>query len=327
MIFVIIGSILGGLLLLTIILLIIFEKVIKKSLYHRGDGDLRISYPALDESLTAERIIFKNSKNANLYGFIYKDKEVEGKELLFISHGIGGGHTYMRPFIKRYCHEGFIVIGYDNYASLASEGKRIVSMSQSIADLESAIRFITSKEEFKDMKINLVGHSWGGFAVLNSLNFKDIKIERIVSYAGFDSETCYYSHFSKGLVVLTPFIALRNFIKGGKYGLYSASRGLKHRKSTKVMYIQGTIDNIVTPEVGGNRFKKIKNPNLEVCMVEGKSHFPFMTKEAEKNALEILSKYGFFGGDDQNVNDNIQYGDLMIFDEELFNSVISFLKK
>ena len=325
MIGIIIGSICGAILLAFILLFLMCELTFRKVFFQRSDGDVRIRYAPISEELDVESVSFKNNKKATLNGFIYKKKGSNSKRLVIVSHGLGAGHAYLRPLINYLANKGFAVFAYDNYASSLSEGKVVTCMSQAIIDLKYAIEYITSRKQFsKNTEINLLGHSWGGFAVLNALNFKDIKINKIVSFAGFDNDGKFCAGNSKFLRAFSFVITLRNALYCGKYAFYSASKGLKLNKDTKVYYLQGKLDETVNPKDSGYVFEKINNPNLKVEMLDNKYHSPFIADSAEKEAMKVLKDFGIFGGGNAPL-DTIYYENISTPDMEIYQKVLNFL--
>lgn len=325
MIGIIIGAIIGAIVLTFLIFLCVCEMTFRKVFFKRSDGDARITYAPIPEELDVEKVSFKNNKKATLNGFIYKRKGSNTKRLVIVSHGMGAGHAYLRPLIKYLANKGFAVFAYDNYACSLSEGKVVKCMSQAIIDLKYAIEFITSKKQYsKNAEIDLLGHSWGGFAVLNALNFKDVKINKIVSFAGFDNDGKFCAGNSKFLRAISFIITFRNFLYCGKYAFFSASKGLKKNLDTKVYYLQGKLDTVVNPKDSGYKFEKIENPNLKVEMLENKYHSPFIESSAEKEAMKVLAEFGMFGGGDAPM-DTIDYEKISTPDMDIYQKVLNFL--
>lgn len=317
-------------LLIFIVLFFLFLSIeisYRKFLYKRGDGDLRIKYPYEYKDISREKISFKNKDSATLSGYIYKDENNKNpKALIVIVHGIGYGHFYLLPLIRKLVHDGYIVLAYDQYGSGISEGKYVSSTLRGIFDLECALEYISTNETINKLDLYLLGHSWGGFTVINALNIKDNDIKKIISISGFNNENDLIKPSSKIVKYLSWAIYIRNFFHYGKLAFFSSYKSLLNNKSAKVMYLQGEDDNIVSPNLSGYKFKEIEEKNnlLKVIMFKDKGHAPQVTKKAQEEQDKVLKELGLFGGDLTNYNKQIDYEELSTIDEDVYQLILDF---
>lgn len=317
--------VLGSLLLLVAILIFIVDRMYRLFLYKRGDGDLRITYPSIPSDLDAEYITIKGTKKMNLHGFIYKAKNLKrAKNLIVISHGIGAGHIYLRPMIRRFCLDGYIVLAFDQYASGMSEGRRIEALSTSVYDLHQVLEYVSKDEELSKYDIYLFGHSLGGFASECTLNFKNDKIKKIVSISGFNSEQSFITSSMKYLKPIGWLFTLRNALYAGRYAFYSFGSGLRRNKTTSVYYLQGEKDTIVNPEDSKALLDKFQRNNLKAEFLPGHYHSPYNTIESEEKQNEVFKVFGMLGGGNAPSSLDINYEKYSIIDDEVYKKIIDF---
>ena len=157
-----------------------------KLFIHRYDDNGYIKYFSAADfpGLQAQPISFRSGGN-ELRGFFYGYPGARTDTLIVFCHGIGGGHRSYMTEIDRICRAGYSVFAYDNTGCFASQGESIGSMSRSLADLDSAIKYLKSEGIFaKYQNVYCIGHSWGGFAVGNIPRFHP-DISKIVVISGF----------------------------------------------------------------------------------------------------------------------------------------------
>ena len=137
-------AVLGLLILIPIILDIGASIGMKKALGKRGDGTVSIRYPLPSEQkdLIFKKDCFYNDKGNRFAVYEYRHKNVKDpKKVLLMIHGLGGGHFYLFPLINYFAKLGYLVVAYDQYASGASEGKKINSMTVGARDVKFALKY------------------------------------------------------------------------------------------------------------------------------------------------------------------------------------------
>lgn len=317
--------VLGSLVLLILILFLIVELGYLKIFFKRGDGINCIDYysPKEFKELSYEKIHF-NSGKYQLTGFVYKNSKIKKyKAVVLVNHGIGFGHRYLLSLIEKIASDGFIVVAYDFTASGISEGKRIKSMTQALLDNKAFFSYLSTREDLKKYPLYLVGHSWGGYASLASLNL-DVKIDKVISFAGFSNELDLFTSTLKPIKILKPIFLLRNYIHYGEYSLMSGLKGVQS-SSAKILYIQGEEDKVVSPAIGANLLSKVSNKNLQIKLLPNKGHSCFFTPESEKKALEVLSQFGMFSSKAYDPHLSIDYRKISRIDPDIVSLVLDFL--
>ena len=117
-----------------------------------------------------------------LLGFIYG--ETNNRGLVIVSQGLGNTTENYLSLIMFFVDKGWCVFAYNNTGVGSSQGESVRGLTQSVFDLDAALKFINQSGAFNNLPIMLLGHSWGGYASCAILNF-DYKINAVASFAGF----------------------------------------------------------------------------------------------------------------------------------------------
>lgn len=220
----------------------------------------------------SEEITFMSGENT-LKGRIYGEDNEKG--LIVFAHGIGGGHQSYMSLIISMVDRGWKVFTYDATGSCESEGESTVGLSQSALDLNNALTFVEKDERLNKYKVNVLGHSWGGFAAAAVMNF-DHDINACVSLSGYyQPEAELYetadNMFGKAGVLVHPFIWMYNKSKFGKYASLSAVDGI-NKTDTPVLIVHGTEDSTISFENASviSQKDRITNPNAEYYIFSDK---------------------------------------------------------
>ena len=169
----------------------LFEKAIVKkfreAICQRYDPDGTIFYYSPEDlGLLYTEFNFKGDHGQILRGYFYGDGIMKPDRLIIFEHGMGCGHrAYLRE-IATIVNEGYQVFAYDHTGTLASEGTDIGGFSQSLSDLDHALRAIKASYWFLNQKITVIGHSWGGFSTLNIPAYHP-DIDSVVAISGYVS--------------------------------------------------------------------------------------------------------------------------------------------
>ena len=130
-----------------------------------------------------EEVRFSSGKN-QLQGFI--DGRSNDKGLVVISQGLGGTADSYFPMIMNFVDNGWRVLAFNNTGVGGSEGENTRGLTQSMIDLDAALRFVKGATSLKELPVMLVGHSWGGYAVCAALNNRH-DVCAVVSFAGYNN--------------------------------------------------------------------------------------------------------------------------------------------
>ncbi|MFA5283454.1 MAG: alpha/beta fold hydrolase [Bacilli bacterium] len=302
--------------------------IMNKSFGRRCDGYAHAYYFTAEDypELSRDGFSFLSNKKQRLYGYLYHREGIEPKGLIIFLHGIGAGHVAYTRLINRLADSGNIIMAFDYTGCGMSEGRSMKSMIQGVVDLEYALKYIDQNDEIKKLPRYAIGHSWGGFLALNVLNIKDSNVLKVVSLAGFDTQTSAITTLKeKKQYLAVPFAFLNNLFHYGKYALYSSKKALK-RTSAEVLYIQGEQDRSIKPKYSGEIFQKIalNKRNIKVEIIEGKMHNCYLSKRAQDYQTAMIKKYGIFR---RPITDGykIDYDLLTELDENLMKQIIDFI--
>lgn len=252
------------------------EKVYKDTLFSRHDSDGTIFYFSSGDfpGLVREPYSFKTKRGDTLQGYFYKyDSSVEGR-IVVLEHGMGTGHrAYMRE-IELLARHGYVVFAYDHTGCTESSGEGIRGFAGSLADLDSAILALKSDSLCKDMKISVVGHSWGGFSTLNILALHP-DVSHVIAISGFTS----VKRMQAQLVPFFLFPLRRKVFQieseaNPDYVNFEAEKSLEN-STAKALIIHSKDDKTVNI----SHFKRLKKKlsykdNIRFMLVDGKNHNP-----------------------------------------------------
>lgn len=143
---------------------------------------------SLDEfdGLRVSEYTFKSDKGQKLAGYKYY-RDTEPKGAIVIAHGFGGGgHNSYMDIADYFTSCGYVVFAYDATGNDKSGGEAVGGMPQGVIDLDYALRFVKSTDEFAELPIMLWGHSWGAYSVGSVLKYHP-DVKAVIMAAGFDS--------------------------------------------------------------------------------------------------------------------------------------------
>jgi len=326
-----ISSILLGIILVFIITSIIGVKNAMDSSFTKVERpDYTITagiknYEDIKDEYPRENISFYSNEN-KLTGYIYGSTNDKG--LIVLAHGLGGGADDYLPQIMFFVNHGYQVLGYNCTGSYESEGKSTIGFSQAVIDLDAALNYVEQEDSLNTLDVLLFGHSWGGFAGTNILNY-DHDITAVVSVAGVNSAKTFvenvmvdmlgwYGHLEK------PFLSIhQHYLFGNKYKM-TAVNGI-NKSDVPVLIIHGKSDDVVAYDRDSiiAQKAKITNEKVEYITTTGihGGHSDLFRSEASINYINgvnetYLELYNSYGGE-------IPYTINQAFYAELDNELIS----
>ena len=114
------------------------------------------------------------------------DKTCKNDALIVIAPGLNAQALDYRHQIKSFVDNGFSVFVFNPTGIAQSEGYSSVGFSQELIDLDCALDFIESKDNFGYNHIILFGHSVGGYAV-SCVSAYGHTVDAVVSVSGINS--------------------------------------------------------------------------------------------------------------------------------------------
>lgn len=300
-----------------------------------------LSY-SLDDfpGLKRDRYVFSSNKGQKLVGYnYYTDGNVKG--IVILAHGIGGGgHNSYMDCANYFAKNGYYAFAFDATGNDESDGKAVNGLPQAVIDLEYAISFIEKQDEFKGLPIMLFGHSWGGYAVTNVLNYHP-EVKAVVSIAGFNKSSDLLRSQGEQLVggvinILMPYVNTYEHMKFGKYATNTSMNGFK-KSNANIMVIHSEDDDTVQKKYGYDiYYEKYKDSSsFKFISYSDRGHNQVYYSDTAISYVDGLNadiKKYFEGYDtiskDQKaayINDHLdrkKWADLL--DEELFSKMLDF---
>lgn len=238
-----------------------------------------IEYSVEDfDGLNVEKSDFV-SDNTKLAGYKYKKTIETIKGVVVIAHGLGGGgHNSYMPFVDFFTDNGYFVFAYDAHGNDGSEGDSVEGLPRGLIDLDNAINHVKSLEEYNDLPILLLGHSWGAYAVANVLEYHpDVKAAVII--AGYNESEDMLDHHARpyaGFTVDFSMIYLDVYERlkfGGKYTDITATEAISGCE-TEIMVVHGGLDTTVPPKYGYDKLysKFYASERVEFRFFDNRAH-------------------------------------------------------
>ncbi len=250
--------------------------------------------PSDFEGLDYERCEFES--DLTLTGYKYSREEVLKKGVIVIAHGYGdGGHNKYLPYIDKFTKNGFYVFAYDAQGNDQSEGKSVTGFPQGIIDLDNAIDYAQSIEEYKNLPFLLFGHSWGAYSAGNVLNHHP-EIKGAVLVAGFNESEDMLAQYPRkvlGVLVdafLLPYVSFYETIKFGKdYASITAVDGME-KTDAKILIVHSEDDGRVPIEYGYDIYydEFSENDRFEFKHYENKGHINMLFSDEAISYRESL---------------------------------------
>lgn len=298
-----------SLLILAVLFLMILAYAVEKVAFGaRCEGNPFLSYfTAADfEDLTADPVEFQGNRGQMLRGNLYHTEGARKyKALLIFCHGMGGGHLSYTTEINFFAKHGYLVLGYDNTGTMASDGKSLGGMPQAISDLKSALQFAESDARTKNLPVLLAGHSWGGYAVCRAAGLPQVKGVLAFSAPNDVPELLTAqakAQTGKSFVFLKPFLRLYERFRFGASAAKPTAALLKDT-DVPVLLLHGEKDTVVplaNAAAGNSVFSE--NKAIQSVIYPEKQHNVYATLAAEQYIAEALSKLGVLAKSKENAD-------------------------
>ena len=320
------------------LIMFVLSLKVQFSIYNkRYDGNKNLRYFSAQDfqGLLAEPVSFASDKGQVLRGYLYRHEKIESpKALIIFSHGYGAGHTAYTMELNYFARAGFWVLAYDGTGCVSSDGKNLKGFDQGVIDLRHAIRYVNSEPRFASLKKILVGHSWGGFSVMNAV--EQDGIVGAVAVCGFISGAKVLAQNSIGRKVPALTFAVEWFlelfarIRFGKSANQNSIRSLR-ATDKPVFLIYGTEDRTVSFSKNGAVMNKTfqSSDHVKVLICKGKAHNPYLSFLAERTMRETFSEIAKVKKKDsvaaKTLYETIDYSKITEEDPEIMREIVSFI--
>ena len=290
----------GALVVLLIAALLILPKPIAKAVYAQYFGIRYESYEPLEwkledfDGLMRDKYTFSSNKGQILTGYKYYKGADEFKGLVVLAHGFGGGgqRNYM-DIADYFASNGYAVFAYDVTGNDESEGEAVNGLPQGVIDLDYALRFVKSHEDFKNMPIVLWGHSWGGYSVGSVLKLHP-DVKAAVMVAGFNESLDMLEYQGREIAgdaidIMLPLLRDYEADTFGEYASMSALEGIG-ATDAKVMILHSADDTTIPIEGSYDRFYERYSGDERFTFIrfEDKGHDKIVNSKA---AFEYQEEY------------------------------------
>ena len=302
----------------------------------RYDGNPNVKYFAAEDfdGLRAEPVSFLSGKET-LRGFIYS-RELPCAGAVIFSHGFGAGHTSYTTEIDRLTKEGFKVLAFDNAGCMSSDGDRLGCFDRGVCDLVAAAEFASRDERLKYLKKAFVGHSWGGFSVMNAFPLAD-GVCCAVAMCGFESGSQVLAQNIFGAcaplrAVAAAAIARRSLARSGMKRGRRSSASLRNIKKP-IYLLYGEKDATVRYRWNGKKILRAlkENPFVKGETFPDKGHNVYLTNEAERALHETFGSIAKVAKKDRaqaaHMYKEVDYAAVTQEDDAVMRRIAAFLRE
>lgn len=237
---------------------IFFSKQIHQPTFTKRNGKdtVQLNY-------TIESVLFRKANGDTLNGWFLKPKNQQAKITILHLHGNGGSLLRQYKAISPLIKNGFQILLFDYSGYGFSHGKP--TPKNVLADANSALDYLKSREDVKDTKIIIYGQSLGGHlsAVVAAQRQNDI--DGLVMEGAFSSPKDIAAR-------MVPVIG-RIFVRQR----YSAKKSIKNYHKP-LLLIHSTEDKVIPIYMSQIIFKSANSPKefyeIRKCHICGPTYYP-----------------------------------------------------
>ena len=287
--------------------------------------------------LICEEYSFLGDKGQRLMAYLYYRGQRRTDKLVMFDHGMGNGHAAYMQEINLLTEHGYTVFTYDHTGTRCSEGEHIGGFSQSVSDLDRAVKFVRTIPEYEASEIMVIGHSWGGFSTMNIAALHP-DITKVVAISGFISPKEIINQVLSGpLALYRKAIYKTELDKFPEYAELDGRVTLANAQ-TRALIIHSLDDKTCRYKNHCLKLKKAlaaKCENVEFLTLDGKGHNPNYTedavryKDAFSSDLKARIKAKELDTDGKRAAFVSSYGweRMTRQDEDVWNKIVEFMEK
>ncbi len=257
----------------------IIASVVYKDNFEQRFETYKPTARSIDEfdGLLVSEYTFESNNGQNLAGYkYYRDGTAKG--VVVMAHGFGGGgHNSYMDIADYFASCGYIVLAYDATGNDKSEGDAVGGMPQGVIDLDYALRFVKSTDEFAGLPIVLFGHSWGAYSAGSVLKYHP-DVKAVIMAAGFDSSADIIEYQGRQMAgdsveFILPYMLDIEKEKFGEYASASCTEGFESSEA-RVMLTHSRDDEMIPYDESFGVFQeKFGNDSrFEFISLENRGH-------------------------------------------------------
>ncbi len=236
------------------------------------------------------------SGDHKLKGYFYQAKDAKGT--FVFAHGIHGYADDETAMIQNsILGEGYSVFSIDLTASGRSEGDGIKSLAQGAYDVQAALNYLFTQNEFYVplTSLYLAGYSWGAYSVSASLNFDyPSAISGVLCFSGFDNPEGEMIALARNCVgfladMNAPVFDWGLATKIGDDRFLSGSKGILN-SGAKAYLVQGDED--TTVPLSCSLYNALEESSkVKKVLREGRSHIrPWLSESSEEETKTLQNQ-------------------------------------
>ncbi len=266
--------IIGTVILAFCIISMAATKIIYDSIFARYDEAANIPQD-LYQVAQQRQICQFPSGDSLLTGYYYgaQDPALAPGLVVFVPGFHAGGDDYLWQ-ISHLLSYGWGVFTFDNTGTLQSQGENQVGFSQSIPDLEAALKYVEKNARFGYNKLVLIGHSRGAYAACCVLAQRE-DVAAVVSISGVNSAMEAVMQMSTNAVGPVSygnygFLWLYQTMLFGADTVDVQASEVLSDQSVPVLVVHGTLDEDFPTDSGSiiSHREEIQSPQVEYLLCD-----------------------------------------------------------
>ena len=270
------------------------EQRYRQAVNSRVDDDGTVFYFSVADfiGLRREAFAFPSVCGHTLRGYFYWYDRCKKDRLIVFDHGMGSGHRGYMTEIELLARRGYLVFAYDHTGCMESDGEGMGGFTQSLKDLNDALTALKAHAVYGGLPISVIGHSWGGYAVLNIAAYHP-DVTHIVAMAGFLSLETALSQFFRGpLAYFGKRMYAKALADDPEFASANAIAALA-RTEAKVLVMHSKDDKTLSFAKNFSVLQKTfgKRENFTFLFMKGKNHNPNYTADAVAYKDEFFKIY------------------------------------
>lgn len=322
------GWILLGIVVFVLLAYMILGLFLHHSLFgKRFTKDPIIKYYSIEmfDGLKSEPIDFNYNKGKIRGNIYFYDKEKYNGIVVF-SHGMFSCHQAYLQEIEYLAKNGFKVIGFDYYGVDLSDGKNLRGLGNSLACLDKVVFEVFKL--YKNEKIFVMGHSWGGYASLCISKYHP-RLSGVVCMAPFVKATNLLKGLApRALYPALPFFLLKDYFSCGRYIFENGINVLKDT-NVNVMILHSKDDHMV--KYYSNTYlltEYVKKDNVKYMILNGKKHNPDYSNEAIEYTNKVFYELGQITNEEEKLEyrKSINYQLMGQLDSQVMDKIVEYFK-
>ena len=248
--------------------------------------------PKLEFGLSFEDVSWKSADGTKIRGWYIPPSNSTFHGVVVLCHGIDGNRTAHLSTANWLSRSGYATLLFDFRGRGESDRTNCTMGLRETEDLLGGIDFVSGKQELREQRICVLGHSMGG-AVAILAAARDKRISGVISESPFSQlDRAIDNHFRKIFGPVSPILSFPVRLIGERW-IGASSRDISpitvigQVGPRPILLIEDELDQICPPSETTSLIKMAHEPK-EIWKVPGAGHIEAKVIEPEEYQRRIL---------------------------------------